>query len=193
MIKAARHFVRFFPVRAILAALILCSMVALVLPLSSASAASSCQLDCCAGRAPHAAGSCMSGACHARIKNKRPAHTHLNSTEKSEELCGLSSRPLAIARRVAASNVSAHRTINSKSPQSELSATAAGRPCPQDCGGLASGFATAKQSRKVVFRPDQSLRPQSVIGSNDFFIQSVKSRAGLRRRSIPRGPPPSFA
>jgi len=193
MHRAGRVFIRFFPVRAILAAIILCSVVAVVLPLSPISATSACQLDCCAGRATHSAGSCMTGACHARIKVRRHAHLQSQTSTTNEELCGLSSRPAAVARRIADSNLSAHRTTNNESTQSELSATSAGRPCPPDCGGLASAFASAKQSRKVLLRRNQSLRPQSVIGSSPAFIQSVKSRDGLCRRSIPRGPPLSIA
>lgn len=193
MDKAARHFIRSLPVRAILAGLILCSVVAVVLPLSPVSATSACHLDCCAGRAAHSAGSCMTGACHARIKIKRSAHARPLSATGNEELCGLSSGPAAVAKRLAASSFSAHEAANNKSTQSELSATSAGRPCPPDCGGLASSFASAKESRKVLFSRAQSLRPQSVIGSSNEFVQSVKSRTGLCRRSIPRGPPVSFS
>jgi hypothetical protein len=191
--KAARHFIRFLPVRGILAALLLCAVVAVVLPLSPVSATSACHLDCCAGRAQHSAGSCMTGACHARIKIKRHAHVQSLSVTANEELCGLSSRPAAVARRLAAANLSIHKTTNKKSTQSELSATAVSRPCPPDCcSGLASAFGTAKQSRKAFGRA-QSLRPQSIIGSSQEFAQSVKSHAALCRRSIPRGPPLSFA
>lgn len=191
--KGSQYFIRFLPVRAILAALILCAVVAVILPLTPVSATSACQLDCCAGRATHSAGSCITGACHARIKVRRNAHARPLSSTTNEEFCGLSSRPVAVARQLAASNLSAHKATNNKSTQSELSATSAGRPCPPDCGGLASAFTSAKQTRKVVFRPAQFLRPQLVIGSSHEFVQSAKSRAALCRRSIPRGPPLSFA
>jgi hypothetical protein len=191
--KAVRHLIKFLPVRSILAALILCSLGSAALPLSSVSAISACHLDCCAGRAPHSAGSCMTGACHARIKSKRHAHAEPLDPTISEELCGLSMRPTAVAKRIAAAKLSGRKTASSESTQSELSKTSAGRPCPPDCGGLASAFANAKQSRKAFAGRTHSLRSQSVIGPSDRFVHSVKSRAGLSRRSIPRGPPPSFA
>jgi len=191
--KAARHLIGFISARAILAALILCSVIAVVLPLTPASATSACHLDCCAGRAPHSAGSCMTGACHARIKIKRPAGVAPLYPAVSEEFCGLSTRPSAVAKRMAAANLNGPKTAGSESTQSELSTTSAGRPCPPDCGGLTSAFANAKQSRKTFAGRAHSLRSQTVVGLSDRFVHSVKSRAGLCRRSIPRGPPPAFA
>ena len=194
MHKVGRHVIRFFPARAILAAIILCSVVAVVLPLSPVSATSACQLECCAGRATHSAGSCMTGACHARIKVKRHAHLRFVSSSINEELCGLSARPPAVIRRLSASNISvAQRTTNGRSTQSELSVTSTGRLCPEDCGGLASVFSSGKQSRKLFFRGDQDQRPQLATELGYLLVQSVKSRPGLCRRSIPRGPPLSFA
>ncbi len=190
MKKAARHFIRFLPVRGILATLLLCSVVAVVLPLSSASSKSACQLECCAGRAAHSAGSCLTGACHARIRIKRHAHVQSQFSAASEKLCGLSSRPATIAKQMAAANLSARRTTHNKSARSELLATSLGRPCPPDCGGLASAFASTKQTHKVLVRRADSLLP--AVNHASIFVQSVKSRAGLCRRSIPRGPPHSF-
>jgi hypothetical protein len=187
--KAARHLIGFVSARVILAALILCSMAAVVLPLTPVSATSTCHLDCCAGRAPHSAGSCMSGACHARIKVKPHAHARPRYSPISEELCGLSTRPSAVAKRMAAANLNGPKTAGSESPQSEFSTTSAGRPCPPDCSGSASAFANAKQSRKSFARRAHSLRSSTVVGSSDRLVHSVKSRAGLCRRSIPRGPP----
>ena len=186
------HFKRFFPARAILAALILFALLALAFPLNSASAASACQRDCCAGRAPHAAGSCMTNACHARIKTNRRAPVPFLTRTRDEELCGLSTRPVAVARRLAAANLSAHRITNSRLTQPELAATFLSRPCLQVCGGLASSFANAKQPRKACAGPTHPPRPQTAIRGY-VFVQPVQSRAGLGRLSIPRGPPPSIA
>jgi len=191
--KAARHLIGFISASAILVALILCSLESVALPHSSASATSTCHLECCAGRAPHSAGSCMTGACHARINIKRHAHVVPLVSPFSEELCGLSTRPSAVAKRMAAAKLNVPKTAGSESTQSELSTTSAGRPCPPDCGGLASAFANAKQSRKAFAGGTHSQRLQSAVGSSDRFVHSVKSRAGLGRRSIPRGPPLSFA
>jgi hypothetical protein len=187
--RVVRHLIKFLPVRAILAALILCSMVAVVLPLTPVSATSACHLDCCAGRKPHSAGSCMTGACHARIRIKRHAHAVPLYPAISEELCGLSTRPSAVARRMVAAKPNGPKTASSESTQSELSTTSAGRRCPPDCGGLASAFGNAKQSRKAFAGRTDSLRLPSVVGLGERFVHSVKSRAGLCRRSIPRGPP----
>lgn len=193
MDKAARHLIGFISARAILVALILCSLGSVALPLGSASATSACHLECCAGRAPHSAGSCRNGACHARIRINPQAHAAPLFPTISEELCGLSSRSSAIAKRMAAARLNGLKTATGESNQSELTTTSAGRPCPPDCGGLASCFANAKQSRKAFAGRAHSLRAHSVVSPSDRFIHSVKSRAGLCRRSIPRGPPPSFA
>ena len=192
MDKAARHLIAFISARAILVVLIMCSLGSVALPPGSASAASACHLDCCAGRPPHSAGSCMTGACHARIKIKRQAHAVPVYATISEELCGLSTRPSVVLNQMAAAKVNRRKIAGGESPQSEVT-TSAGRPCPPDCGGLASAFANAKQSRKAFAGRTNSLWSQSVVSPSDRFVHSLKSRAGLCRRSIPRGPPPSFA
>ena len=193
MDKAARHLIAFISARAILVVLILCSLGSVALPPGSASAASACHLDCCAGRPPHSAGSCMTGACHARIKIKRQAHAVPVYATISEELCGLSTRPSAVLNQMAAVKVNRRKIAGGEPPQLEVTTTSASRPCPPDCGGLVSAFANAKQSRKAFAGRTNSLWSQSVVSPSDRFIQSLKSRAGLCRRSIPRGPPPSFA
>ena len=186
------HLVRFLPARVIFAALILFALLAVTFPLNSGSAASACQRDCCAGRAPHAAGSCMTGSCHARLKTKRGAPAQFVAGTKGEELCGLSTRPAVVATRLAAANLSAHRTNNHRLTQPELAVTAVGKPCLEHCGGLASSFANAKQQRKISFGRAHSLRPRTVSNRGYVFVNSVESRAGLGQPSIPRGPPSSL-
>ncbi|PYS23280.1 MAG: hypothetical protein DMF72_09985 [Acidobacteria bacterium] len=58
---------------------------------ASVSAGNICTLACCAGRATHAAGSCMNGTCHTFLtgRSKTPTiHVPL-PVHESEKLCGL--------------------------------------------------------------------------------------------------------
>jgi hypothetical protein len=64
------------------------------IPTASLASGPMCNLACCAGRAPHAAGSCMNGSCHAFLMGRAETskiHVHL-PVHESEQLCGLPRR-----------------------------------------------------------------------------------------------------
>src|SRR5690349_10464722 len=51
-------------VRTVLAVSLLLAFLASSFPLTTIASGPMCTLACCAGRPPHAAGSCMNGSCH---------------------------------------------------------------------------------------------------------------------------------
>ena len=193
------HFTKLFPAKVILATLILCSVVAVALPFGTVSATSMCTLDCCAGRPPHAAGSCMSGACHAAITIRKRSHAHHAALQRSESICGLSVTTTAVAGRLSAKRMilndpSLAKVPQKESPQRELAATSFGKPCLPDCGGCASGFANVNQQRNsTAFTYAQRPRLPFGIGPRYLAGHLVLARAGLCRRCIPRGPPTFFS
>src|ERR1700687_1161307 len=78
--------------RIVLAAALLLALVSSTFPVAALASAPMCHLACCAGRAPHAAGSCMNGSCHAFLTgHTKKIHIHHEApTEQTEQLCGLS-------------------------------------------------------------------------------------------------------
>lgn len=78
--------------RALLGAMLFFSVLASSFPLATLASGPMCTLACCAGRAPHAAGSCMNGSCHAFLTgHTKKIHIHHEApTEQAEQLCGLS-------------------------------------------------------------------------------------------------------
>ena len=77
--------------RVILGAMLLVAILSANIPSSVIASGPMCTLACCAGRAPHAAGSCMNGSCHAFLAghNQKP-HIHQTRVRVAEQVCGLS-------------------------------------------------------------------------------------------------------
>ena len=126
------------------------SIVWMSLPVSTATTGSVCTLTCCAGRAPHAAGSCMNGSCHA-VLNRARSHAHQPVVNIQEQLCGLP-RPTARlpqSRRTHTSGpglgVYESRSSKSLSECARLASSALDKPCASDCG--AGTFSSTNQRR----------------------------------------------
>src|SRR5947207_8718754 len=75
--------------RAILAVMLLLSLLSGCFAFALASSAPLCRLACCAGRPPHAADSCLGGSCHAVIAGAK-TKTRRALQQQSDRLCGLS-------------------------------------------------------------------------------------------------------
>lgn len=198
MYNSAPNFRGLFPAREFFAILLLCSVVIVAVPFVTVSAGSICTLDCCAGRAPHAAGSCMSGACHAAITIKRHARGRRTASLRSDVFCGLSFSPATISNRLAVKRTirdpSSTKTSQKESTQREFSATSFGRPCPPDCSGWASGFTNLNQQRNSAAFT-HAKRPGAPSGTRLRYLHEdfTQARVGLCRRCIPRGPPTFFS
>ena len=172
-----------------LAVLLLIGFLSNLAPLAPASASSMCTLECCAGRAPHAAGSCMDGSCQAVLSTHKKAR---RVTEvQGDKLCGLS-RAVAtkIIRRVGVDRA----PRPAKSDPATISAAAFVKPCQPDCGGLASGSASSNRQRNSAMmahavRP----RPPTNLHLLDFAHHGAQTLDALCRQCAPRGPPVSFS
>src|SRR5437660_6780439 len=73
--------------RLILAVLLLAGLASTAAPLITNASGTLCKLSCCAGRAPHAAGSCMNGACHTFLRKSQSGRLHVRP--QVEHYCGL--------------------------------------------------------------------------------------------------------
>src|SRR2546430_2055706 len=132
--------------QAVLATLLIAALLALNFPIEVlAAGARACTLACCAGWPAHAAGSCMTGSCHAAIGNSKARKKF--ATQSSETFCGLSLRTSVVAKRLAVRRLPPNGVFGNSSRQSELTATLFERPCASDCGAYTPGFGTRKRPR----------------------------------------------
>jgi hypothetical protein len=180
--------------RVILGATILLSILWANIPTAALASDPMCNLACCAGRAPHAAGSCMNGSCPAFLKGRvKTSHIHRQlPVQQSEQLCGLS---LSGARtRTRLLRRPSTLTVSDSSRQSDeavsVSTSTLGKPCQQDCG--AGTFTSSSQSRPrdtgAISYADK-LRPPSGSRFELSSFNRAKTLDSLCRRSRPRGPP----
>jgi hypothetical protein len=165
--------------RIALALLLAAAFTCTTVPLASVSASNTCHLECCAARAPHAAGSCMNGTCHAAIqvhKNKlrRPA-----SSETAEAFCGL--------KRF--SEQTGHHAISNDAPTTQPSVATFQRACDADCGSCAVGSVSAKG--KIAIAASYQLQPLGTRCSIDSDL--ISSTQTFHRRYSPRGPPTALS
>ena len=161
-----------------------------------------CDLVCCVGRAPHAAGSCMNSSCHAfPTGGNDRVHTHHEEPDEVEELCGLTGLTmnaswLSLVETVTTDPGSgAHSdlsqsTSTSTSDKAGVSAAVVTKPCQLDCGSCASGFTNSNRKRNssALAYADRP-RPPSRGELVDVAYQATRKLRGLSRRGVPRGPP----
>jgi hypothetical protein len=185
--------------RVILGATLLLSILWANIPTASLASGPMCHLACCAGRAPHAAGSCMNGSCHAFLKSRvKTSRIHLQLPfHESEQLCGLprsttgnsvaslrGSTALALA-------ASSERARGSRAPDAaSVSMSTVGKPCQPDCG--TGTFSSSSQSRPrdsgaISYRDKP--RPPSTARHEHSSFSRAKTLDALCQSSRPRGPP----
>ena len=151
--------------RAVLAVVLLLSVLSAVVPFATALAAPTCKLACCIGKAAHSAGSCMGGECDAAFPTRATTthHEFKQPAAEPEHLCGAThavskTRKLRLA---AVAMVGAGSTqdspagerqnsrANQTPGQSSVSSAAVMRPCNPDCGGCASGSTGNQRPRNT--------------------------------------------
>ena len=185
--------------RVILAATLLFGVFASALPLATIANGPMCELACCAGRAPHAAGSCMNGTCQAFLNSHtEKVHIHRGEPrEQPEQLCGLSRLTINVSRipSIESVTVDANSRVDSKastssSDQASVSTTVFQKPCQPDCGSCLSGFARSNRQRNaaVLAHADRP-RPPSPGGLGITDYVPTKTGNALGYRGVPRGPP----
>ena len=151
-----------------------------MVPIASVSAGNICTLACCAGRAPHAAGSCMNGTCHAAIRLRKK--TGRFATEPTENLCG--------PKTFKARTIVPSQTQRSDSQRSSRQVSMLVRPCQPDCGAATLPSASQRRPREAAelsfagrARPPSAL--PSLTTQNIFALPC----SPLRSQASPRAPP----
>lgn len=154
-----------------------------IAPLAPVSAGSMCTLECCAGRAPHAAGSCMDGSCNAVLSISHKT-TKARRVIPGEQFCGLS-------RTVVTKNVARMRVNRAPRPAKSDPASAAAfvKPCQPDCGGCGSGFSSSNQQRNAGTLAHAAGPPPPPDSLFNFGSHRTQILNALGRQGAPRGPP----
>ena len=206
--------------RVFLAVTLLVMLVASSIALPAAASGPLCTLVCCAGRAPHAAGSCMHGSCATELATHNPASNgpdkahHHHEQQPAEESDRSSVFPGATAS-VGASEMGEVPTIeatpyevsadaggqaDTTEPAAKgandpaITATVLSKPCQPDCGACTSGFAPPKQARNAAtLAGSHRVRPPSSVKLATGRDPLTHTRSALARQSVPRGPPLFFS
>lgn len=191
--------------RLLLGSALLLSILSANIPSAVVAKGPLCNLACCAGRAPHAAGSCMNGSCHAVLGGRQKAtHIHRESSATQvEQLCGLPQRsgraslwslPSATTRYSTpemGSERSTEGQASRKAPvRLSLSASSLGRPCQSDCGAVTISSTNQRRPRESAThsfadRVHPPSNPGSVVTANNF----IYTRDAIRWQADPRAPP----
>ena len=206
--------------RAFLGVTLLLTLVAGSIAWPAAASGPLCTLACCAGRAPHAAGSCMHGSCgsglakHNQSSNGPHQAHHHHQQQSAEESDQTSVFPGAMAS-VGASEMGEVPTIEATpyevsaddggqadtteaaangSNDPAITASVLSKPCEPDCGACTSGFAAPKRSRNAAtLTGSNRVRPPSLVKLATGRDSLTPTRSALARQSVPRGPPLFFS
>ena len=168
--------------RIMLAAMLLTAFFAGVVPLVSVSAGSMCHLECCAGRAPHASGSCLDGSCQANLS--APVHSHHARQDPVDKLCGLPRKIETKSFPRTRIKSTAHHSFD------QVASSAFEKPCQPDCGGCASSSTNSNRQRNsaVIASADRP-RPPTARGLSNSGYNPIRTLGAQRRQGAPRGPP----
>jgi hypothetical protein len=185
--------------RILVTAALLAAFLGSSFPLTTIASGPMCTLACCAGRAPHAAGSCMNGSCHANLRTRsNSAHIHRELlTPDSEQMCGLQRLTMRLKASVASQSatVRLRQTNGNNTPDNaSLSETNLGKPCLPECGSCASGFTSPGRKRNAAalayaIQP----RPPSNVRLADVEDSLTRKLTALCRQCAPRAPPLSLS
>jgi hypothetical protein len=193
MLKASRIDV-FRLAKVLVGSAVLLSILAVNVPFAVFASGPMCTLACCAGRAPHAAGSCMNGSCHVSFRQQtKKVHSHHEASGHGEQLCGLSKlksigSPLLAIDRIAIV-ASSERSPNAPSDQTHVSPLVFTKPC-QSGDSCGTGFTkTNRQRHAVALAYANRPRPLSRTALNKLDRGLARKLDSHGRLGAPRGPP----
>lgn len=189
--RPSRRFKTVNTAKVVIAVTLLFVFLSSILPLAL-SAGSVCTLKCCTGRAPHAAGSCMDGACEAHLLAPAKAAKHQQAKRNhSDQLCGIS-HAVVLKNLVRMRAKHAPRQVGSD--QTRVSAAAFVKPCQPDCGPCASGFTNPnRQKNSAAIADAAGPRGPTAIRLSNPGYHHTDILDVLCRQCAPRGPPLSLS
>jgi hypothetical protein len=142
-----------------------------------------CNLECCAGKAPHASGSCMKGACQVTLPTSRG---HYAAPARAEKFCGP-------PRKIHLTSVVLRPAEARLSTSSDhVSPSALEAACQADCGCASGSVNTNRSRNSAAFAGDSRPRPLMNNHLSDFRYHRIRILDSQCRQGAPRGPPVSF-
>jgi hypothetical protein len=193
MLKASRIDV-FRLTKVFVGSAVLLSILAVNVPFAVFASGPMCTLACCAGRAPHAAGSCMNGSCHVSFgRQTTKVHSHHGATVHAEQLCGLSQLKSIGSPLLGIDTItivaSPERSPNAPSDQTHVSPLVFTKPC-QSGDGCGTGFTkTNRQRHAAAFAYANRPRPISRTALDKLDSGLARKLDSHGRLGAPRGPP----
>ena len=187
--------------RVLLGSTLLLSILWANIPSAAIASGPMCTLACCAGRAPHAAGSCMNGSCHAVLSHKQKLHIHHETRiEPVEQLCGLSRMTRNVSQLLFMRTVTTESSPPDTQYSREPSKTASDRtsmstgeltkPCQPDCGaGTVSSTNQRRPRESATHSFADRARPPSNPGLLTAANTFIYAREAIRWQTNPRAPP----
>ena len=168
----------------LLALLLTAGFISTAAPIASV-AGNTCKLSCCAGRAPHAAGSCLDGTCQAalRLRKKSKLHQHAPVDEK---LCGSH-----LIRLKTYATVVDRRDKNENGQRASFHFSSFRQPCTLDCAGCAV-FSMSKSQSKCAVLPVSNQLPAGRHKCLSASFDRTETLDVSCRQHSPRGPPDRF-
>jgi len=189
--------------RIFLATLFSLALLSGVAPAGPLSAGRFCSMPCCAGKAPHAAGSCLGGSCHARLAVRRKS--------APEKFCGLRPRLSLTTRlrtdrsansdyratREAADALNANSTTSdvrdASTKDAHVAHAALTHTCPPDCGACASAPAQLRRPHDAAALSEAGRARAPTHSSLSPHAQTfTPALSSPRERANPRAPPSLF-
>ena len=194
--------------RVVLGVVLLFACLSSVVPLASVSAGSMCRLPCCAGKAPHAAGSCMGGSClavlpkHAastgdQAKTNQAAPQAIPDqaepeADQEEHSCDHHAQPKPVVDTPEPAPPVPDQPQNQAIETTVSAATPPGMPCQFDCGNAVSANSNRQQDSATLANGVRIGAPTAIHSSNSDY-GGAQIREALWRQGAPRGPPLSLS
>ena len=173
-------------IRVTLATILLLGLLGGMFPLETLASAPTCALACCAARAPHAAGSCLNGSCHAVSGKRKQLRARLR-----EPLCSSTLIARDVARKRYPTIIGAEKTTTASA---EVYSSTISKPCSPDCGSCPSSFENSGSQRSVALTAPTPL-PKPPSGIQQLNARSALNQTlhALCRQCAPRAPPISLS
>ena len=208
--------------RAFLAVTLLLTLVAGSIAWPAAASGPVCTMACCAGKAPHAAGSCMHGACeisglidtsasgsaqHSHQHHEQQAQASDSDNDSTQILAGVTAGACGTdtdMEQVPTIEAGPYQALEDENtlaltPETEtnhsaFSVTIISKSCETGCGGCASGFAAPNRTRSTaVLASHKKALPSSSFKLGHGSRLVTYAASVYGRQSVPRGPPLSFS
>jgi hypothetical protein len=216
LVSAAQRRLRFLSRLIVVVALVLALLSSLV-PFGFASAGHLCTMECCAGLAPHAAGSChmnmsMQGE-GAGADTRKPETDKLSGVPEANTglITGVSAGVMGMtasgdssldldgvtidASEHCNTNAQSESAAPSRSDSSQPASSAAqsfSKPCQPECGTGALSFGVRPSRQTVALAYNARGRPPTLVRKYRHLNSNFSTASAHRKQVRPRGPPLSI-